>query len=221
MGWKAFAILATDTPGYFGTRPAHDPSAAEALRRQLGLERYEHAGETDFYSALYPAGGDLYIGAYENGCILCESDLPTSFFAAEHARRIRRPRTDLDSVRTRLLTLYPQGQVMALVLHSVVNLWGYSIYTQGRLLRTAAGASDDGLFANEGAPLPEEQAVLQRCPLDRVDEEGEGEELVFDVTTRMFGRRLDSIDDIELRLAHYRRASAFGLGAMKRLFGRR
>ena len=40
MGWKAFAVFATATPGYFGTAPAHDPAAAEALRVQLGLEDY-------------------------------------------------------------------------------------------------------------------------------------------------------------------------------------
>lgn len=214
-------VLATATPGYFGTRPAHDPSAAEALRLQLGLEPYQHAGEADFDTATYPQRGSLYIGAYAGGCILCEQDLPTAFFGADGARRIGGSREDFGSFRARLLGLYPQGEVMALVLHSVVNLWGYSVYTQGRLLRTAAGASDDGLFANEGAPLPEEQAVLQRCPIDRVDEEGEGEELVFDVAARMFGRRLDSVDDIQLRLAHYRRAPTFGLGALKKLFGRR
>lgn len=220
MGWKVFAVCATATPGYFGTAPTHDPAAAEVLRQQLSLDGYTHVGEEDFDAAIYPQRGSLYIGAYAGGCILCQLDLPDAFFDAEAAGRIRGLHGDAAAFRARVLALYPQGEVMALVLHSVVNLWGYSVFKQGRLLRTAAGASDDGLFANEGEPLPEELAVLQRCPIDRVDEEGEGEELVFDVSARMFGRRLDSVDALPLRMTEYRRTGRAAT-LLRSLFGRR
>ncbi len=220
MGWKAFAVFATATPGYFGTAPPHDPAAAEALRAQLGLEDYERVGEQDFDDAIYPDSNALFIGAYPGGCILCAQDLATAFFDPAAQRRIKGLRGDAEAFRLRLLALHPQGEVMAIVLHSVVNLWGYSVYAQGRLLRSAAGASDEGLFANAGTPLPEELAVLQRCPIDRVDEEGEGEELVFEVSARMFGQRLDSLNPSPLRMTAYRRTRG-AAALLKRLFGRR
>jgi hypothetical protein len=222
MGWKTFAVLATNQPGYFGSAPTHDPAAAEALRQQLGLDDYVPAeGTHDFDTAMYPQRGSLYIGAYPGGCILCEQDLPSAFFEDNARRKISGARGGLDVVRDRLLGLYPQGEVMALVLHSVVNLWGYSVYAQGRHLRTAAGASDNGLIANLGAPLPEETPGLQHCPIERVDEEGDGEELVFAVSARMFGNRMDSTGIRPLYMTHYRRRPRFGLSALQRFFGAR
>ena len=110
---------------------------------------------------------------------------------------------------------------MAIVLHSVVNLWGYSVYSKGQLLRSAAGASDDGLLVNEGAPLPEELRGLKECAIDKVDEEGYGEELVFDVSARMFGRRMDAFDELPLRMTEFKRKTFAPVAFVKRLLGRR
>ena len=118
------------------------------------------------------------------------------------------------------VALYPDGEVMALVLHSVVNLWGYSVYSRGKLLRSAAGASDNGLITNLGEPLPEELRALRECPIDKVDEQGDGEELVFDVARRMFGKRIDEFPELPLRMNAYRRKDAAPMALIKKLFGR-
>ena len=220
MGWKAFAIFATDQPGYFGSKPLHSTSAAEDVRARLGLADYEAVGEEDFDVAMYPRQGALYIGAYPGGTILCESSLPSHFFDERSQRAISGTSARFAELKSRLLTLYPNGEVMAIVLHSVVNLWGYSVYARGQLLRSAAGASDNGLITNIGAPLPEELRSLQQCAIDKIDEEGDGEELVFEVSARMFGQRMDAFEDLPLRLTAYRRRNSAPVAFFKRLFSR-
>lgn len=220
MGWKAFAVFATDRAGYFGSNPTHSASIAEDVRARLGFTDYEPAGEEDIYTALNPRRGALYIGGYPGGTIICDSALPSYFFDERSRRKINGESIRLAEVQARLLRLYPDGEVLAVVLHSVVNLWGYSVYSRGNLLRSAAGDSDKGLLANTGDPLPEELPSLQECPIDKVDEEGDGESLVFEVSARMFGQRLDAFDDIPLRLTHYRRKTSAPVAFVKRLFGR-
>jgi len=221
MGWKAFAIFATDQPGYFGSKPVHSASIAEKVRLKLGLTDYAPVGEEDFDAALNPHRGALYIGGYPGGTILCESSLPSHFFDELSQRAISGGSTRFAQAKAELLRLYPEGEVMAIVLHSVVNLWGYSVYARGQLIRSAAGASDDGLLANMGAPLPEEMRSLQECAIDRIDEDGDGEALVFEVSARMFGQRMDELGEIPLRLTEYRRKTSAPLALVKRLFGRR
>lgn len=220
MGWKIFAIFAAEEAGYFGTKPPHDPARAERLRQQLGLDGYEPAGPSRFDQAMYPRDGALHIGAYPRGMILCDADLPACFFDEQPRRSINGAGMAFGEFKARLLALYPDGLVVALVLHSVVNLWGYSVYSRGELLRSAAGASDDGLIANHGAPLAEEAAILGICPLDEIDAEGYGEDLVFDVSARLFGKRIDAFDEIALDLSAYGKQKTGAASFLKKLFGR-
>ncbi len=219
MGWKIFAIFAAEEAGYFGTLPPHDPARAERLREQLGLGGYDHVGPSRFVDAMYPRGGALHIGAYPRGMILCDVDLPACFFDAQSRHSINGAGMEFGEFKSRLLALYPDGLVVALVLHSVVNLWGYSVYSRGALLRSAAGASDDGLIANHGAPLAEEAAILGICPVDGVDAEGYGEELVFDVSARLFGKRIDAFAEIALDLSAYGKQKTGVASFLKKLFG--
>jgi len=221
MGWKAFAILATNESGYFGTLPSHNAEAAEEVRGRLGLSDYEPLAEQRFETALHPRRGALYIGAYPGGTIVCENALPSYFFDDRSQRAISGASRKFAHFKEQLLALYPEGEVMAIVLHSVVNLWGYSVYSRGQLLRSAAGASDNGLIANLGEPLPEELRGLRECAIDKVDEEGFGEELVFDVSARMFGRRMDAFDELPLRMTEYKRRTSSPVAFVKSLFGRK
>jgi hypothetical protein len=219
MGWKACAIFASTEPGYFGTEPQHQPQQADALCHQLGFAGYVRTGESDLESALYPSSGALSIGAYPHGTIVCERNLPGHFFDTQARQAIQGASVKRPDFQTQLLNLYPTGQVLAIVLHSVVNLWGYSLYAKGQLVRSAAGASDDGLFANIGEPLPEESRVLDRCSIEEVNEEGYGEDLVFDVAARFLGGRIDERDTHTLAMTQYEKRSGFS-SLVKRLFAR-
>jgi hypothetical protein len=220
MGWKAFAVFAADQPGYFGTSPPHDPERADRLLAELGLEGYERAGTATFDTAMYPRGKELFVGAYPQGVILCHGRLPGYFFDDKARRAISGGGDELKPWAARLLALYPQGEVLAIVLHSVVNLWGYCAWSAGQQLRCAAGASDDGLIVSRGAPLPEEANVLSSCPIDKVDEEALGEELVFDVAARMLGERIDRWDATGLQLSEYRERAGAAGSLIKRLLRR-
>ncbi|WP_306532518.1 hypothetical protein [Geobacter sp.] len=122
--------------------------------------------------------------------------------------------------QSQLLRLYPNGEVLAIVLHSVVNLWGYSLYSNGRLIRSAAGDSNNGLIINTGSPLPEEERILNDCPIDKIDEDGFGEDLVFDVTTRFFGKRIDEFDEINLEMTAYSRKNSGFKAIINKMLGR-
>jgi hypothetical protein len=174
MGWKANVIFASEDPGYFAKLPPHDPKNADALRNRLGLAHFESAGESGFEMAMYPQSGHLYIGAYPRGVILCESELPCALFDSEAQRNIVGSPRFPDGFTANLLGLYPRGQVLAAVLHSVVDLWAYSLYVNGQHVRTAAGASDDGLVANQGALLPEETRLLDGRSFQEVAGGGAG-----------------------------------------------
>jgi hypothetical protein len=220
MGWKVFAIFAAEEPGYFGTQPLHDPERAEQIREQLGLSGYEYAGPSEFDAAMYPDKRSLFIGAYPRGVILCDPDLPACFFDAWSISGSKGKTADFQQFKSSLLKLYPGGQVLAVVLHSVVNLWGYCLFSEGQLIRCAAGASDDGLIADHGMPLPEEASVLGNCPINEIDEEGYGEDLVFDVTARFLGKRLDAFEQTNLQMSEYRRTPGGAASFLRKLFGR-
>ncbi|WP_295952207.1 hypothetical protein [Rhodoferax sp.] len=145
--------------------------------------------------------------------------MPGHFFVTQARKAIQGTKLQRPDLKTQLLNLYPSGQVLAIVLHSVVNLWGYSLYAKGQLVRSAAGASDDGLIANIGKALPEESRVLDLCAIENVDEEGYGEELVFDVASRFLGGRIDALESHTLALGQYEKSSGFP-SLVKRLFAR-
>jgi hypothetical protein len=122
--------------------------------------------------------------------------------------------------RQTLLGLAPGGEVLAMVLHSVVDLWGFASYADGDLRRMAAGSADDGVFIDTGTPLPEERPMLAGATLARLDEEGEGEELVLAVSARLFGRGIDALEKPGAMLSHYHRPPRGPVAALKKLFGR-
>jgi hypothetical protein len=204
MGWKASIAFATDEPGYFGSMPKHDEQRAEQWRGQLGLDRFDPVGIERLDAAIYPRNGALYVGAYPRGVIVCHSRLPGHFFDEESRRKIWGTSSAFKDFKSRFLDFYPGGEVLALVLHSVVDLWGYSVYARGALVRCAAGTADNGLIVSTGIPLSEEARILASCPIEEVSEKVLGEDLVFDVSTRMLGKRIDEFDELPHLLTEYR-----------------
>jgi hypothetical protein len=203
MGWKAFVLFATDQPpGYFGGFPPNDPQRAERIRMQLGLTDYETVGATTLEESLNPAKGELFIAAPSGGVVLSHPDFIESFFVEGDSDELSPVPPHVEAFRNGVLGLYPTGQVLAIVLHSVVNLWGYSLFSEGRLIRCASGSAEDGVIADFGEPLPEEQSLLAEHELN--DETGE--EFVFAVAARFLGKPLDRFtEDLNLGMTEYRK----------------
>ena len=203
MGWKAFVVFATDQPpGYFGGFPPNDPQRAEHIRLQLGLTDYETVGATTLEEGLNPAKGELFIAAPSGGIVLSHPDLFEALFVEEDSDELSPAPPHVEAFRTAVLGLYPKGQVLAIMLHSVVNLWGYSLFSEGRLIRCASGSADDGVIADFGEPLPEEQPLLAESELN--DEIGE--DLVFAVAARFLGKPLDHFTEgLNLGMTEYRK----------------
>lgn len=222
MGFKTFTIFCTDRPGYFGTSPSHDPEKAAQLLSVLGLQDYELVSE-DAHLNDYPQKGDLYIGAYEGGVVIAHDTLPALLFD-ETSRKRNFGRVEDNAVfRQAVHDLFPGGEVTTLILQSVVNMWGFSVYRKAELIRCASGAEGE-FYGSIGAPLPEEEAVLAEHPIETIDtgEIAYSEELVFEVSRRVLGHRYDEDPMVEeLRCSHFKRNAAPPIrkSILSRLFG--
>lgn len=207
MGFKTFTVFASEEPGYFGTSPIHNPKKAKALLNTLGLKDYELVSEAVDLND-YPKGGQLYIGAYEHGVVIAHPLLPALLFD-EVGRNKNFGHVKANGQFCRAIhELFPTGEVMALNLHSVVNMWGFALYRNGLLMRCASGA-EGVLHSSIGTLLPEEKPMLAKHSIDSLDS-GDvvySEDLVFDVSQRMLGYRYDELDLEELKCSYFKRRS--------------
>ena len=111
------------------------------------------------------------------------------------------------------------------MLHSFVNLWGFAVYQDGRRIRGRAGSADDGVFCDDGAPLPEEAELLAHSrieggerlyrlpsfPDEDFAEDQVGEEYVFKIYRRFTGLQLN-MDEALLDM----KCAGFRLGAPRK-----
>ena len=158
---------------------------------------------------LYPSDGGLYVGAYDGCTFLAEWSVADPFLNSPN-----------DSVnvgaREKLLAAFPEAQMLAMLLHSVVNLWGYAVIERGQVIRARAGSADNGTWLEEGAALSEEltgefsiddsewKEDRRVWPITPGADEGEedaetddtlGEYFVFAVASRWIGAAPDSSED--------------------------
>ncbi len=187
MGWKASFIV------------IHQPgeAAIEQLLPALGYRSLTPIAEQPFEAVINPKNGEVYIGRAGDNIIICSPDIPERVFSPEG-----------HPAEAALSGLFPDSEIGYIILHSAVNLWGYIVTKGGRRLRVRAGSSEDGTFADEGEPLPEELGLLSGSRLtetgerlygegdDEMTEDQMGEEFVFFICQRYFGERLDFADDI-------------------------
>lgn len=206
MGWKAACIFVSTSRlnDAFSQFPLLDPEKTESIRLGLGLSNYTKETSTTLDVGLYPEDRELVVGGYKNGCVICHRDFPGALFYPDIQRRITGKNRDAEAFSKALIKLYPKGEILCLMLHSVVNLWGYCFYRGGELIRSAAGSADDGLLVDFGEPLPEENIILEKYPIQTVCGEGLGEELVFEISKRIFGKRIDEMEHIDLGLVVYK-----------------
>lgn len=208
MGWKAACILvSTREPGYLGTLPQHDPQAARELIDRLALGPYSSCGLTDFDYGIFPESGRLVIGAYDGAAIVAERNLIYGTVTGENAWILQT-----------LLALFPDAELLVIELHSVVNYFAYAYYRHGKLRRAYAGDAEHGVVVDIGELQPEESEYFAHSEVrDGVryfNMDGEtwtvdqvGENLVFAMASKFFGRTLDEFAIEELTVEEFERTS--------------
>jgi len=190
MGWKASAIIIN--------KPTQVDN--ETLLTELGFNNLTRIEDEPFEVAINPDDNKVYIGSYKNNLLVCASDIPTQFFDENE--------TPIEKTFNRI---FPNSEICSIVLHSAINLWGYSVTRNGKKIRARAGNSDDGTFVEIGEPLDEEKELLSKSKLDEngnkvyvldefpdetFSEDQVGENFVFLICKRYFDQELDSAHDL-------------------------
>ena len=100
---------------------------------------------------------------------------------------------------------------MTFALHSVVNLWGYSVVKNGEKLRVRAGSSEGGILIEFGEMMEVEKELFSQSkvnadgervfvfddmPDDEFHDDQVGENFVFDISEKYLGESLDACDQL-------------------------
>jgi hypothetical protein len=198
MGWKVSAVIINSDV---------DISSEEILKR-LGFPNFKKIEDETFDAAIYPQANKIYFGKYRDNLIITNDELPQKFI------------TDTLSEEEKLfIELFPESEICAVLLHSAVNLWGYSIIKNGRKVRSRAGSADDGTFLEFGEPIEQEQKLLAQSELnsegrriyfledfpdEALSEDQVGEEFVFAILKRHTGIDFEFDDELfEINLNGY------------------
>ncbi|NIG54889.1 hypothetical protein [Chitinophaga sp. Cy-1792] len=185
MGWKLYATFVS---------PTHEVNFDDLLGR-LELPPLTPIEDEPFEVALYPDEGQIYIGEHNNCLIITNYELTDACMTSEFS--------PLEEV---LMAEFPDAEICTLVLHSVVNYFGYAVIKNGEKIRVRAGDSEYGVGIDEGSPLEEELPFLHspRFKDDnsrRISRDGnntyvdwDGEGIVFAIAGRYFGEPMDRND---------------------------
>ncbi|RZJ65576.1 MAG: hypothetical protein EOO50_13055 [Flavobacterium sp.] len=176
MGWKASFIAISDS----GSKNH------EQLLSGLGFSGVEKIGSKAFESVINPLKGEVYIGTYRNNLIICTHDLPMESLSMP---------TKLTTAESFLCDSFPTAEIGSVVLHSVVDLWGFSLVKNREKIRCFGGTSDEGIFADEGKPLMEETKFYEGPAHDHEENEFDGESITFAFCSRFLGKPLDEARD--------------------------
>jgi hypothetical protein len=189
MGWKAFNLIAVrGDADYLTSFPAPDPAKARDFIRRIG-GAYESHGDSTLEQALYPQDhDDLYVGAYANALVIGSVPITQEAFKGGVPRAVQ--------CATAML---PGCRALIAMLHSVVDLFGYAWYENGKLRRARAGSGDDGIFFEKGSPLPIEEKLKAN------DEAIDGEEMVMELCRPFLGCRIDQYDAWDLKMELFKR----------------
>lgn len=190
MGWKASTII------------VHRPTQVDVntLLKELGFQNLKKIEDAPFEIAINPDDNKVYIGSYLDNLLICTQEIPMQFFEDNETQ-----------TEKTLNRIFPDSEICSIILHSVVNLWGYSVTKNGQKIRARAGSADDGTFVNIGEPLEEEKELLSKSELDEngnrnylfddfpddpMTEDQVGENFVFAICKRYFGEELDRADNL-------------------------
>lgn len=190
MGWKTSMIMINSDNEF----------DKDELFESLGCYELKSIDKQYFDSIMNPDDGKIYIGRYNGNTIICMQDLPLE---------------SLDNTVSRaekvLSTKFPDTDIVTFALHSVVNLWGYSIVKNGKKLRVRAGSSEGGTMVEFGEIMEEEKELFSKSkvnssgervfifedmPDDEFQDDQVGESFVFDISRKYLGENLDACDEL-------------------------
>lgn len=172
-------------------RPGGLPADPKQMLASLGYSKLTPLASETFDQAIWPTAGQIWIGEIGGCLVITSRGIVDPFFDRQPSVAVQK-----------FFALFPDAEICALTLHSVVNLWGFALFRQGRLVRRKAGSSDDGTFCEEGEPQPEEQEFLSLShiaadgrryyrlpdiPDENLPEDAVGEYYVFAFFKRMTG----------------------------------
>lgn len=106
MGWKASLIIVNSDKKF----------DKDELFGSLGYYKLKSIDKQYFHSIMNPDDDRIYVGRYNGNTIICMQDLPLESLDAT-----------VSNAEKLLSKKFPNTDIVTFVLHSVVNLWGYSI----------------------------------------------------------------------------------------------
>ncbi len=190
MGWKASMILIN----------SEEEFDKNDFFESLGYYNLEKTDQQYFDSVINPDEDKIYLGQYNGNTIICMQGIPLESMDES-----------MSKAETILSNKFPNSDIVTFVLHSTVNLWGYSIARNGEKIRVRFGASDEGTIVEYGEILDSEKELFSKSRLNKYGErififddmpEDEflddqvGENFVFDVSKAYLGEKLDFCDEL-------------------------
>ncbi|AWN81397.1 DUF6928 family protein [Candidatus Cardinium hertigii] len=188
MGWKIAGTIII--------RAQIDDIDFKELLNDLDLESPEltKVDNVPFWEAMDMGTNNVYIGSYKDNLIICDNNNVLGTSASFEK--------NISSIEQRLINHFPDTEICTIVLHSGVNLWGYSVIKNGQKIRARGGSWNDGTFLEYGSPLEQEKELLSQSIIDKdgnrvyllddypgepFSEDQVGEEFVSDIASRYFG----------------------------------
>lgn len=190
MGWKLSSVIINTTTdiGY------------KELLENLGYKNLEKIENKPYDAAMFPGKNEIYIGSYNNITIISGDDLPIDFFT-----------DSLSNTEKRFISSFPNSEICAVSLQSVINHFGFALLKNGEKIRVKAGDGDLGTIIDIGQPLEQELELLSKS---RINEKGQrlyyfddnedspykedqvGENFIFEIFKLYTGKTLDANDDL-------------------------
>jgi len=189
MGWKASMIVIN----------SGEILPVQEVFDALGYYELRKVDKQPFEVVMNPDDDRIYLGQYKGNTIICMQDMPLESLgeSVSDAERI-------------LSSQFSNTDIVTFALHSVVNLWGYSVVHNGKKLRARAGSSE-GTTIEYGEMLEEEKElfsiakknakgerifVFDDMPEEEFADDQLGENFVFDISTKYFGKSLDDCEEL-------------------------
>lgn len=190
MGWKLSSII---------INPKTEIQF-ENLLEELGFSNLKKIEDEPYDVAIYPEADKVFVGIYKNNLIISANNLPLEFY-----------NKSLSALEEKLINLFPDSEICAVSLNSVINHWGYAIIRDGKKIRARTGDGDSGTTLDIGEPVKEELGLFSKSKLDANGqrkyyfesyseepyvESQVGENFVFEIFKRYTGIQLDRDDEL-------------------------